>query len=352
MNGLTCGASYTLAVEAHDAAGNVSSRPSISASTAACGAPAAGGCSSPFVSAFSSPGACGYPDPAYGNVGVPSGTSLTSRSYFSTSTYCSANGPCTLDALDISGGVDVNTNNVTISNSRIAGTGSGGFGTIMVKVEQGGNHLTLSHVELTSTTTSGIEHAVLASFNDATVTLDHVYQHGHIDNMEEGGDLTVTDSYSVVNDYIGGDHIENIYINEKTATINHSVLYNLNNQTSVLFGNTGGGVSDGPCMNHWTVTNSILAGGDYPFELCAHSTGVGTSTTDIESNRFARCHGAPVKNPTYGFWTCTGGADTFGLFPYGGSLGITWQSYCPSTANQRWSGNIWDDDGSAVACQA
>ena len=36
FTGLTCGTSYTLAVEAYDAAGNISSRPSVGATTAAC----------------------------------------------------------------------------------------------------------------------------------------------------------------------------------------------------------------------------------------------------------------------------------------------------------------------------
>ncbi len=39
INGLTCGTNYTLAVEARDAAGNISTRPSISATTSACPAP-------------------------------------------------------------------------------------------------------------------------------------------------------------------------------------------------------------------------------------------------------------------------------------------------------------------------
>ena len=39
VSGLSCGTSYTLAVEARDAAGNVSAKPSISASTSACPAP-------------------------------------------------------------------------------------------------------------------------------------------------------------------------------------------------------------------------------------------------------------------------------------------------------------------------
>ena len=36
LTGLTCGSSYTLAVEAYDTAGNISSRPSVGVSTAAC----------------------------------------------------------------------------------------------------------------------------------------------------------------------------------------------------------------------------------------------------------------------------------------------------------------------------
>ncbi len=74
FTGLTCGTSYTLAVDAYDAAGNRSTRPSISASTQACPA-------SPPVAAYSFDAATGTSltdNSGSGNAGTISGATWTS----------------------------------------------------------------------------------------------------------------------------------------------------------------------------------------------------------------------------------------------------------------------------------
>jgi chitodextrinase len=60
VSGLTCGTSYTLAVDAYDTAGNRSAKTAVTGSTLACAA---------------TPASTGYPDAS--NTGVPAGTTLT-----------------------------------------------------------------------------------------------------------------------------------------------------------------------------------------------------------------------------------------------------------------------------------
>ena len=103
VGGLTCGTSYVLAVGAYDAHGRGSKLRSRRVRTTQCG----GGC-------FASPGSCGYPDPAYGNVGVPRGTSLTK----SGDRTVSRDGTV-INGLDVSGSITVEASNVTIQNTKI-----------------------------------------------------------------------------------------------------------------------------------------------------------------------------------------------------------------------------------------
>ena len=66
------------------------------------------------TTAFASPGSCGYPDPAYNNVGVPAGTALTPSGSINVTTAGAV-----IDGKDVTGEITVSANNVTIKNSRI-----------------------------------------------------------------------------------------------------------------------------------------------------------------------------------------------------------------------------------------
>lgn len=317
-------------------------------------------CGSRWVAAFRSPGACGYPDPAYGNVGVPAGTTLTSRGGFSTSSMCSAAGPCTISGLDVSGNVPagsplvtVDTSNVTFSNDRFTGT-SGGCGTahtcgnMLIFQKQGVSNVTLSHVELTSNTGITVEHAV-KMYGSGMLTMDHVYQRGDTDALCWCPDANISDSYSLVHLAIADDHLENIYSETSNLTVTHSVLLNAetNFTQGAVFAQTAAG-QDAPCANRITLTDNLLAGGGYTLGLCAHATSVGTASLTVENNRFARCVTSRVRVGG-GQWHCSGGPDQHGYLPFSGAYGPDADLYC-SSGQTTWAGNRWDDNGSTVRC--
>ena len=334
VGGLRCGTSYVLAVGAYDARGRRSKLRSRRVSTSQCG----GSC-------FASPGSCGYPDPAYGNVGVPAGTKLTpSGSITVTMPGTVVNGR------SVSGEIDVKANNVTIKNTKVTMTG-GGCGT----TNTCGNaniHLlcactvTISHVELTTDGSTTVEHAIRNSYG-GTILVDHVYQHGNTDALCYCGDATITDSYSTIDLAISQDHLENLYIDGATDDVEHNTFINHQPQTANIFGNTNAGTG-GACSNHLTVKNNLLAGGGYTIYPCGNASSVGSGTLDFESNTIARCRGGTEVEGAGGTWLCRGGADRSGLYPRGGSFGHVADDFCGSPG-WTWKNNIWGD-GATVAC--
>ena len=97
--------------------------------------------------------------------------------------------------------------------------------------------------------------------------MQRVYQHGEIDAMlwVEGTGV-VRDTYSIIGKPNGagwqtaipGDHLENIYINEATLTVDHSVILNPVPQTSTIFANTNNGTDGSHAQNRLTITNNLL----------------------------------------------------------------------------------------------
>ena len=112
-------------------------------------------------------------------------------------------------------------------------------------------------------------------------------KHGNIDALCNCGDGSISDTYSIVHLAIATDHIENIYTDDSTMTITHNTFLNLVPQTANIFGNTNNG-SDGACENHLTIDGNLLAGGGFSIYPCAHGTSVGSSSSQITNNRFAR----------------------------------------------------------------
>ena len=291
---------------------------------------------------FNNPSSCGYPDPAAGNVGVPSGTTLTSSGSITTS----ANNQI-INARNVTGTITVNHNNVTISNTRITGTGTGCGPTSTC-----GNSLilnacnctlTISHVELTAGSPTTIEHGI-RNQGGGLINVDHVYQHGNVDALCWCAHANISDSYSIIHLAIEEDHLENLYTDDDTLTANHNTFLNTEPQTANIFANTGNG-GGGPCSNHLTITNNLLAGGGYSIYACGNASSDGTATINITGNRFARCDGGSEVAGPGGTWLCAGGADSAGYFPRSGSFG----RLSSDTATTVWSGNIWDDDGSTAS---
>jgi len=342
---LKCATSYRIGVDAVRAANKRSARAWVSATRLACPSPPPPSSSS--VGCFAAPGACGYPDPAYGNVGVPAGTTLRP----SGSITVSADGTV-IDGLDVAGTIEVKARNVTIKNTRVTPTGSGcgpantcGNYAILVTCACS---VTISHVELTANAPTTVEHAI-RNASGGTINVDHVYQHGNIDALCICGNGSISDSYSIIHLAISTDHLENIYLDDASLSIVHNTLLNQAPQTANIFGNTNNG-SDGPCENHLTIDGNLLAGGGWNIYPCAHATSVGSSSSQITNNRFARCK-TPQSQRGGGTWLCTGGPDSSGYYPNGGSFGYLASAYCKTSAAHTWSGNVWDDNNATVNCR-
>jgi hypothetical protein len=313
---------------------------------------------------FAQPGACGFPDPSYNNVGVPPGTSLTASGAITVSTPGQV-----VDGLDIttstSPAINVTADNVTIKNTRVTGSSTAGTpsGSNQRLIETcSGCDTLIQDVELTTTTTGLYEFAVHGTTTGGVPsndTLLRVYQHGNVDMMLWcEGVCSVTDSYSHLGkpNGTGGwttaitdDHTENLYCNDCTFTADHNTLLLPMPQTSPFFAQTNNGVDGQPCVNQLTITDNLLAGGGQIITMCAHSASAGTATATITNNRIARCGGGDEEEGGGGTWLCPGLTvshnDGEGYYPNGGSFGLT-NSYYSSVGN--WSGNVWDENSETI----
>jgi hypothetical protein len=285
---------------------------------------------------FSAPGSCGYPDPAFHNVGVPAGVTLTPSGGMTITTPGTV-----IDSKDVTGSIEIQANNVVIKNTRITVTG-GGCGTQdscgNSAIHVGGAYtVTISSVELTTDANTTVEHAI-RNANGGTITVDHVYQHGNIDSLCNCGNATIRDTYSIIHLAMANDHLENTYSDGSALTIDHNTFLNTVGQTANIFANTNNG-SGGACSNKLTINNNLLAGGGYSIYPCGNASSAGTSAVSITNNRFARCGGGTEVQGAGGTWLCPNGADSHGYFPRAGDFGVEAYSF----SNEIWKGNFWDD---------
>jgi hypothetical protein len=297
---------------------------------------------------FAAPGACGYPDPNYGTVGA---TAPCSSLKASGSVTVSTSGE-TVEGLNITGSLTIAAPNVTVNN--VCVTASGNSGVMAVWVESNATNLLLEHSTFAGADSSGIGVIDTGVFNASdvpSVTGDALYIYNAAEDWHGSG--TLKNSYvqagAVFTDSEGPSHNEDVYLSDSSWSGDHNTLLNSDGQTAVLFGDNNGGAKGTPGDNHWTVTNSLLAGGGWLMYANAGATTVGSSTMNISNNRIARCKTTSVFDGSG--YTCSGGPDEFGYFPRGGYYGGPVDIYCPPTAGQTWSNNVWDDDGSQVSCQ-
>lgn len=302
---------------------------------------------SPSTGCFAAPGACGYPDPNYSNVGP----SVACSSLVSSGELTVATEGAKIEGKNITGGVAVDAKNVILTNDCITANGGSGSSSV-VNIGNGdtGTQITHSDISGANSTTESVEEALSNNYSNGSTSADHDY----IYNCGEcvHGEWKLTNSYVTVSANISGAHYEDIYCNDETFVAEHDVLINPHEQTANLFCDTelGGG---GPANNHITVTDSLLAGAGYSLYPQGNSTSVGSSTMTITDNRFARCLGKPIFDG-YGN-RCEGLAegetDTHGYYPNGGFYGHIASVYCPPISGQMWSKNVWDDNNETVECE-
>lgn len=232
-------------------------------------------------------------------------------------------------------------------------------------------------------TTHSVEEAISDSYGGKTTTVeltaDHDYLHDcaecfHIGNK---GQFTLSNSVSLADGGrpgTTGAHYESVYagFNGVQFTLKHDSLFNRaagggftdlsgEAQTAVVFHDNGGV----PCNAHWTITESILAGGQSILFPCGNR-GAGTeagSFGTFTKNIIARCIGKPevTLNVEQKRTGCTGGRDTKGYFPSGGALGLSFNELggimfiaeeWTQIETKTWTQNIWNDDGSEVKATA
>jgi hypothetical protein len=216
-----------------------------------------------------------------------------------------------------------------------------------------GTQITHSNIGGANSTGQSVEEALSNNYANANTVADHDYIHNCGECVH--GAWTLTNSYVIVNGTVPNcgsecpDHYEDIYCDSSTFVAEHDVLLNPEGQTATLFCDTSGG-SGGPALNHITLTNSLVAGGGFTLYPQGNSSSVGSSTMNISNDRFGRCTTAKVFEAEWGTSSCKGGADSHGYWPLGGDYGVASYIYCPPTAGQIWSENVWDDNNETVGC--
>lgn len=260
----------------------------------------------------SKPSACGYPDAT--NSGVPAGTVLTSSGGFTASTAGR-----TYSNLDVHGTITVTANNVTIMNSRIV-AGDASMGSAAITIRSGVSGTKVLHTTMEGSDCQGGS-LFAGVMNDSNDQLLMQADYGQcVDDILHGSG-TITDSYSIDNANIPGDHYEPIAYDGGggAITIDHDTLLNPHDQTAAVFVTC----YFGPVASE-TIKDSLLAGGDYVIYgpegngPCDAQTG----HQDVENNRFSKIY-----------------------FPKGGQYGT--HLYFQN-GNTTWSGNVWDDTLQAI----
>src|SRR5262249_6150972 len=146
---------------------------------------------------FASPGSCGYPDPAFHNVGVPPGTTLTNSGSMTVSTDGAV-----IDGMNITGSVSIVANNVTIQNSRIAcSTCAGSFAVF--------EESTVSGLKIINSEISGGNVGYFGGDGAIGKSMSGVYMW----NCDECAQYVhrVTDSYFYIGQAVSGAHYEALY---------------------------------------------------------------------------------------------------------------------------------------------
>jgi hypothetical protein len=336
---------------------------------------------SPSTSCFAAPGVCGYPDPNYGNAGATSAcSSLASSGSVSASTAGQ-----TIQNLDITGSLSINAANVTVNNVCI--TENGGMTGDGIDIASGATNALVEHTTIQSSSPSSpntfMDTGVAASIGSCTsgIVLNYDVIEGAAESVHApynckstATGLTLENSYLQAGYFFtrsgAPSHNEDVYLSDSSFTAIHDTLLNAQGQTAVLFGDNNGGTCCIAANNHWIVKDSLLAGGGYMAYWNAKSNSVGSSTMDVENNNWARCTTKPAVagdgeecnkiDPGASGGVPFGqsaGADSHGYFPNGGyypegleSGGDLAYGFCPPTAGQTFTGNVWDDNGAPVGC--
>jgi hypothetical protein len=221
-----------------------------------------------------------------------------------------------IDSVNCACSVDVNANNTTISNSRLAFSGEW-FG---VAIRHSANTLivdsTIGALPGTGRMLAGVKNI----YGDETGT---TVRRTDISNVSTGVQIDeglIEDSYIHDMGLVPGDHINGTTSNGGSTllTIRHNTVFNQFDQTDAvsLFQDFG-------AQRNRVIDNNLLAGGGYTIYGGANA-GLEANATQIRitNNRIGRQ-----------------------FYPNGGSYGWL-AAWNPNGAGNVLTGNVWDSDGS------
>lgn len=281
---------------------------------------------------FRNPEGCGYPG--------TKDTGVANCSKLKASGAKTITDPGTIENVDINGYVVIDASGVTLNHDCVILNGGEAEGSAAVILESGATNFTIANstVRAENTTSDSFEEAIRNNHSDPGALATK-------DRLEDCAECihqlwTLNESYVNANGRAAasGVHTEDWWLSNNTISATDDTLLNPQEQTAVIFAESGGGV----CENHETVTHSLIAGGGFMFYFCAHSTGPGSSSVEITHNRFARCSTKEEYVSKTGGYRCRGGSDKHGYWPKGGYFGEVGTHY--RGAGQRWEKNVWDNN--------
>ena len=268
---------------------------------------------------FASMDACSFPSPD--TTGPPAGTQLTSSGTITASTPGE-----TISNVKISGGgINVEADNVTIKDSVIT-SGNGTLGANWaIYIAEGVTGTKVLYTTLQGGDCQG--RSLLAGVWNTSgdlLTMDHDYGNCVDDILHGAG--TLTNSYSIDNANIPNDHYEPVAYDGGSGgiTINHDTLLNAHDQTAAVFVTCNASGGQAPVTSE-TVTNSLMAGGDYVV-YGPNGNGTCDSRTPGSAQTFTGNRISRLYYPTGGY---------YGPYVY----------FSPGATISR---NVWDDTNQAI----
>ena len=243
-------------------------------------------------------GLANFPDAT--TTGVPTGTTLTPSSGMLTTT---TNGQV-IDALDITGGITVIHDNVTITNTKVFV--SGFFRGIL---HTSGTNLVVTDCEISNASADGIN-----STSGASATFTRCHVHDCDDNMKIGSNVSLFDSY--LHDYrvTANSHNDGLQIPSGSNIIvsGNRIDGQFQDQTSAIIIKSDFGEID-----NVQILNNRLSGGSYTLYIRGGNGGGTPTNVTVTGNTFELNSAA------------------FGAF-----------SYDTPTASHIWNTNVWSDGSS------
>jgi hypothetical protein len=243
----------------------------------------------------------GFPDAS--NTGVPKGTSLTKRS----EPMVVRQDGTVIDAVDLTGYIDVYANNVVIRRSKISGTSWWG-----VNLRAGYANLTVEDCEIFGNGVQQMQYGIASAGGWVTARRNNVH------TISNGIDVPIgliEDNYVHDPKYFAGDHTDTIMSEGgapkgTTLTIRHNTAVNTLNQTGAvaLFADWGP-------QHDVVVERNLLVGGGYSL----YAGAAGSSNLRIVDNVFSRR-----------------------VWPNGGYYGPVAHWDAAGSGNV-WQGNHWED---------